>query len=571
MKRKNLYLLLVLVSINYSAYSQKLLSKLVAKTAGAQTSNAPVVSKLSDITPTIGYSSNLHPVEVGTVSQSFFEGWKTGAELIFVLLNNNNNIASSKVDGKVTIDGNEAAFSSAGIYYIVADPTNAPRKVEITTLSGEKSSFVLEPNKKQFKIKSINGLSEEIILDLSKDVEIELDDTNIPENTLLKVSIAINQVGIKSTYDVCYIKKGSKITVPAAAFRNINIQRDGKFKKSFISIGIDDEKPVTSLEGNIKSLYYTSNYSDGKIVTVKVEPKLNLGLEAKGKEGQMEYQILKPNAFTSRPFSHIKKLGFSSFSIKGTTYIQSSVIVQDKNVEKDLAQTTKTTTIIFPKQSDEVWNAVLSKMLPEVSKTFQTEFQATVASIDDISKQSSFKKINSFVENSNTEKEFVKGIGASKHLNPLTHLETYGINSLQEQLMKESNTDGLCKVNLELIISEDKEKAFLTPKFTYEITGKINGVMTNTKYVSGTITGTPIESDLIGLTIEYSSSGGGKAFKKDQKNVINTPASSISAEQLEKLIRSSDILVTFSKSLKQIIEAEKLNGDYEIVWNLQKL
>jgi len=259
MKKKLIILLTLILLTNFSSYSQKLLNKLIAKTAGATAPETPVVKKLSDVTPTIGYSSNLYPVEVGTVSQSFFEGWKTGGELIFVLLNNNNNLASSKVDGKVTIDGKEAAFSSAGVYYIITEPTNSPRKVELTTSSGEKSSFVLTPSKKQFKIKTINGLSEEIILDLSKDVEIELDDVNIPENTLLKISIAISQVGIKSTYDVCYIKKGSKIIVPAAAFRNITITRDGKFKKSFISVGIDDDVTATLIEDSLNSISYTSN------------------------------------------------------------------------------------------------------------------------------------------------------------------------------------------------------------------------------------------------------------------------------------------------------------------------
>jgi hypothetical protein len=570
MNKKILPLVLFIVTFNINPFSQKLLTKLIAKTAGSTTPSAPVVSKLSEVTPTIGYSSNLHPVELGTVSQSFFEGWKTGGDLIFVLLNNNNNLPSSKVDGTVTIDGKPAMFSSAGMYYIVADPSNTPKKIELTTSSGEKSSFNIEPNKKQFKIKTINGLSEEIVLDLTKDVEIELDDTNIPENTLLRVSIAINQVGIKSTYDVCNIKKGSKITVPAAAFRNINIQRDGKYKKSFISVGIDDNVVATTIEGNYKTIYYISNYSDGKMVNIKTEPKLNLGLTAKGKEGQIEYEISKPNASSSRPFSHIKKLGITSFSMSGKTFVQQSVIVQDKDVTKGLAQTTKTTTVTFPKQSDEVWNAVLTKMLPEITKSLQTNLQASVISIDDMTKQASFKKLNNFTPNTNTDKEFVKGIGATKQLNYLTHIESYGVNSLQEQVMKDAGADALCKVNLELILSSDKEKAMITPKLTYEITGKINGLLTNTKYVSGTISGTPIESDLIGLTIEFASSGDGKPFSKDNIKTYSSPATSISADQLEKLIRSSEIMTVFSKSLKQIMEEEKLNGDYEIVWDLQK-
>jgi hypothetical protein len=569
MRKKISHLLLFIILINFNTFSQKLISKLVAKTANATSVELPTTSKLSDLQPIVGIYSNLSPTELDLVSQSFFPSWKSGGQMIYITFHNATSPQAYKIDGTVTIDGKIAELSTNGTYYTITETTDSPKKIEVLTSSGEKSSFVLEPSKKQFNIKSINGLSQEITLDLSKDVEIELEDTKIPESNLLKISIAISQLGIKSTYDVCYIKKGSKIVVPAAAFRNINISRNGKYKKSYLALGVDDYVPVSSLEGNIKKIFYISNYSDGKMVSIKVEPKLNLGLTLKGKEGQMEYEILKPNAFTSRPFNHLKKLAITSFSISGITYVDHSVIVQDKNLEKDLAQTTKTTKITFPKQSDATWDAVLVKMLPELTKSLQTDLQASVVPIDELAKQTSYNKLISFSSNLNTEKEFIKGIGNTKRLNELAFVEAFGVACIQEQLMKETSSDALCKVNLELILSSEKEKAYLTPKFTYEIIGKINGFAANTKYVTGTITGSPIESDLIGLSIEYSTSGSGKPFIKDNVKTYSTAASSISAEQLEKLLRTSDIMTTFSKTLKQIIESEKLYGDYEIVWNLR--
>ncbi len=570
MKKKILILVTLVSLFNSVCTGQKLLNKLIAKVAGASAPEATVVSKLSGLTPTIGFGSNLHPLELETIPQSFFPGWKTGADLIFVMLNSKDNSAFTKIDGTVTIDGKVAEYSTSGVYYIVSDPTNAPRKVELTTSSGEKSSFMLEPNKKQLKVKSINGLTEDIILDLTKNVEIEIDDSKIPENTLLKISIAMSQVGIKSTYDVCYIRKGSKIVIPAAAFRNINIKADGKFKKSFISVGIDEDLQAQSINGTFTHVNYLSTYSDGMFVSVKTEPEINLGLLVKGKDeptnGTVTYEITKPNAFTSRPFSQIKKIGISSFVAKGITISATSVITQEKNLEKGEGQTTKTTTITFPKQSNEAWNSLLEKMYPEFTKVMQTEFSSSITEIDVVTKSTSFKKIKSSLPTVNTEKEFSVGIRNTQETNYFSFLESFGINSIQEELFKETGTDALCTFTLELILGEDKGKAFITPKLTYQISGKINGTQTNTTFITGFCLGKGIPSDLIGLEIEFNTTGG----KGTNDKKVHSVAGNISAQELEKLMRTSDLISSFTKSLKEMIAKEKANGDYEIVWDLQK-
>jgi hypothetical protein len=44
----------------------------------------------------------------------------------------------------------------------------------------------------------------------------------------------------------------------------------------------------------------------------------------------------------------------------------------------------------------------------------------------------------------------------------------------------------------------------------------------------------------------------------------------LTAEQLTALIRKSDLVAAFRKSLQDIKTQENSNGDYELVWNLQK-
>ena len=397
MLKPKFILVIALALITCNGFAQgKLLNKMLAKVAKkAGDANVTSTATLDDIVPMGGVESNLHPAELGTLSQSFFGNWQAGGDQIAFTFFKKNTNSFFKIEGTVTVDGKPVEYMSVGTYSVISAANSSPRKVEIATSSGQKSSFTIAPSKQSFKIVSINGQTDNVSLDLSRDVVIEFDKAPVGDQ-LLKVNIAINQLSIKSIYAVCYIRPGQTITIPAAAFRNINIVPSGdalySYKKSFLSVTAESLENATDISGNIPAVQYTCAYSDGKLITVTTEPNLNTGLVSKGKEnlkaGEVSYDFLKPNAFMSRPSTQLKKIGLLSAGITGRTFSEHSVITQEENKSKDEAQTTKTTTLEFPMQSDATWSATMQKMYPEILSIVQTELNASVLPLDAVAKYS---------------------------------------------------------------------------------------------------------------------------------------------------------------------------------------
>ncbi len=91
----------------------------------------------------------------------------------------------------------------------------------------------------------------------------------------------------------------------------------------------------------------------------------------------------------------------------------------------------------------------------------------------------------------------------------------------------------------------------------------------NTSSFTGTVVGKEIPSEDIGFDILY------KGFDKQgsygtMKEKVKQTVVEVSPEELEKIIRRTDLLNVFRIGRKEIIEKEKANADYETVWSLQK-
>lgn len=146
-------LLFVLLTPNLGNAQGKLMNKLVSKIAKkAGTANTITINSLDNIVPTVGMASNLDPIEVGTLSQSFFTNWKTGGDQVFVMLSKRNELAFCQVDGKVTVDGVPAEYVTSGMYSLISDPNPAPRKIEITTSTGQKLILQLHHPKRNLRL-----------------------------------------------------------------------------------------------------------------------------------------------------------------------------------------------------------------------------------------------------------------------------------------------------------------------------------------------------------------------------------------------------------------------------------
>jgi hypothetical protein len=445
------------------------------------------------------------------------------------------------------VDGVPAEYVTSGMYSLISDPNPAPRKIEITTSTGQKTNFTITPSNKKFKLISINGVKDNPSLDLTQDVTLEFE--GLSESALMKVSLTINQVGIKSTYDVCFVRSGSKIVVPAAAFRNINIKPAGdavySYKDCYLTVAAESSEKATDVSGAFSEVTYTSYYSDGKYVTISKEPVLNPGLSFKVGE---TIDFNKANAFLSRPFSQIKKVGVISFSMRGTTYHQAEQTASKSPMKLNpfggASTQTTVTTVTFTKEFP--WEAVLEELYPQFVQIIQSEFNAEVLPIEKITSSQAYQSVDTYVgDESLTKVQYAKPYKSTKVISafrPLT--DTYGANNVNQRIMNETGADALLTITLDLeTVEEGDNNVTMTPKFGFEIAGRNNGVNVNTLFGSGTIKQSPVRFNSKDATAEY---------------LANS------------VVRKADLVAAFRKGLQELKAKEKANGDYEVVWGLQK-
>ncbi|MBC7913820.1 MAG: hypothetical protein H7Y07_06815 [Pyrinomonadaceae bacterium] len=537
----------------------KAVTKLAAASGGAimkATGMISTTSNLEEVTPLITFNSNLYPAELGTATQAFMKGWKSGGDMITIMFTKKGSMGFNKIDGSVTIDGQPATYTNMGVYVAFSAQSAASRKVEIITSTGQKSSFTLSPYNKPFKILSINGQADNASIDLTKDVVVEFEQAPVTETGLLRLSLAINQLGIKSFYDLPFIKTGKTITIPAASFRNINIVPGGKalygYKNSYLSIAGEKISTTGNTSGTLPATKYDASYSDGKLLTVVKEPILNPGVTAKGTEkfakGDVDYTFFKPNAFLARPFNQIKKTGVSSFAIRGTTYKEGKESSTKSSFSAGgTTYTTITTSKLiaqFPQLSNQVWDAVLESLYKDFIAAAQQELSTSVLPLEAVTNTDSYRAIAPFSkDDENTSVEFSRAYKNSKLLSAFMPIsEGYGINNANNKIMNQSGANALMKFTFDLQIAIDGSYPVMVPKLAFELVGEQNGTVAETKYCTATIIGK------------------GSKF----------PEGNISAADLEKIIRKSDLVATFRKGLQELKAKEKANSDYETVWNLQK-
>ena len=510
---------------------------------------------LSSVVPMVAASSNLYPTALGTVDMSFFNGWISNGTLYTVFFSQKNKSGWAKIDGEVTVNGTPADYVSTGVYVAFNKDNTKPANIEVKTNSGQKTAFTINPSKYAVKILSINGQKgDNISLDLTKDVVVELDNAPGSENMQVHAKIAISILGLKTFYDLGYFKGSNKITLPAAAFRNVNIGPGStpmlSYKNSYLSIDRIESKKTTNVSGVYEPISYVTITQDGRFIAVTKEPELNKGLTVKGTEkfanGNVDYNFYKAHAFASRPFEHIKNLGVMSFSIRGTSYVdgKSSKSSSSYSVGGTTYTTTTTTHTWaqFPNVADDVWADALASLYTDFTGVAQQELKAPLLPIEKITSTPAYQNISAFSKDDETTSvSFSHSYKNSKLISAFIPIsEGFGENSADVKIIKESGANALMKFTFDLQIAIEKGKPVMVPKLAFEIIGENNGAFYGTKYCSATI------------------SGKGVRYPKN-----------ITAADIKEIVRQSDLLAVFRKGLQEIKAAETQNGDYKLLWDLQ--
>ena len=540
----------------------KLLVK-VAKVAGSVGGGAfgmvTTTDDLDEVVMTVGTMHNLRDKSVETADMAFFGDWLSGGTMTFFSFTQKAKAGVAKVNGEITVDGKKVDGDGMGIYSDFSAPDlKALKKISIKSAKGQQASFAIPAPTQTFRLLSVNGQKNNPAIDFSKDVTLELTlGENIDKNVPIQVNITARVLGISTLYPIGFFAPATKIVIPAANFRNVGINPSNDKLANYDNIYLElwrseFVKPI-DLVGNINIGSVGIMYTDGRLINVTTAPNVSKGIKYKGtekfKNGGMDYSFLKPNAFYSRPTSQIKKAGVLSLTIMGTTYKQGKTTSSSSSFSAGGTTYTTTTTstayATFPKISNEIWDEVLEGLYTDFTKVVETELNTSFVPVETITNTKAYQTITPFAqEDENTTTEFQR---AYKNTVVLQKFAPYSaMTGGATEIMKEAGVNALFKLLLDVKIAFDKGAPVMIPTLTVELLGMPNGDPSNgsqampTKYFEG---------EIVGDGVRYPA--GNNLTKAD----------------LDKVIRKSNLLDLFQRSLKELKAKELENRDYEIVWN----
>ena len=524
----------------FGGLMNRVMSKVVS--AGASIAGdkmTTLTADLSTITPLINRNAHIYPKNVATVETNFISNWGDGGDLVTLTFTGNTG-GLAKIDGTVLIDGKPADYASLGVYSAMAPGSPGARTVEISTTSGQKSSFTIPAPAGTLKIAAINGQKGVATLDLSKDVTIDLEGVG-SDTTPLLIRVVATTVGLRGFYDVAYVRPAARVTVPAAAWRNVNMPVGNTtlagFRNSYLLVLRQKYEKVQGGTGAFGYSQVLNAVSDGREIVASTEPNLNKGITVKGTQNfavsPLDYEMFKAHAFGSRPLSQVKRVAIVSFAIRGKTYQKTTSMNAGVG-----SMETRTETITFPQLSNSTWDAALDGLYAALMPVVREEL-GPVVPIDSVTDAFAYRAMSPYSENdANTKTHFSRAYRKTKLLSPFGPVSAgYGPNQLETFLMDQTGANALLRFTLDLVIS-DEGGGSMAPTLGFELAGAQNGNSGSTKYFTGKITGK-------GLPI---------------KGVVITP------EVVEKIVRGSDLAATFRAALKDLKAKEQANPDYALLW-----
>ncbi len=533
-------------------------AKVGASVGGRAFGMVTTADNLDEVVLSAGTMYNLRDKSVETADMAFFGDWLSGGTMTVFSFTQKSKTGVAKIDGEVTVDGKKTDSDSFGIYSDFS-PANltAPKKVTIKSAKGQQVSFAIPAPTQTVTLLSVNGQKGEPAVDFSKDVTLELAlGENVDKNVPIQVNITARVLGISTLYPVGTFAPATKIVVPAANFRNLGINpsndKIANYDNIYMELWRSELVKPIDLTGTMSISSIGVMYTDGRMINVTTPPNVFMGIKYKGtekfKNGGMDYNFLKPNAFYSRPTSQIKKAGVLSLAIMGTTFKQGKTTSSSSSFSAGGTTYTTTTTstayATFPQVANEIWDEVLEGLYSDFTKVVETELNTAFVPLTTITNSAAYQAITPYSqEDENTTTEFQRA-----YKNTVVLQKTLPFSAMtggSTEIMKETGVNALFKLLLDVKIAFDRGAPVMIPTLTVELLGMPNGDPTNgsqampTKYFEG---------ELIGDGVRY-------------------PASdNLTKEDLDKVIRKSNLLELFQRSLQELKAKELANPDYLKAW-----
>ena len=500
---------------------------------------------LGTVVPIVSRNANTWPKSLGTMETRIIKNWGDGGDLVTVSFTQRSGGFMSKIDGTVTIDGKPADYATMGVYSSMVATMKGPRRVEVATTTGQKAGFTIPAPRGALRIVSINGQPNPTTLDLTKDVTIQLAGVIPGDTTLLLVKAVTSVLGLRGFYDTFYVRPAATITIPAAAFRNLNIapgnvKMGANFNDSYLLVSRERWEDAQNATGPFAGMQVFTSESDGRSFAASASPEMNTGFSTKAElalpGGKLVYSLFKAGAFASRPIAQATNIAVISFAARGTTFLEK---VTERTTGN--SRTRETRTLTFPQLPAAVWDEALAELYRSMSPVFAQELGATILPIDQVVATPAYQSMAPYSkDDATTDVQFTQTYRGTKLISANVPIsEGYGWNRVDARLMRETGANALLKVTLDLQLSE-RGGASMIPTLAFELVGAPNGHSASTKFVTGTI------------------AGAGRPLKK---NEAITPA------VLREIMRTADFATALSAALRDFKAKEAANRDYQVIWS----
>lgn len=518
----------------------------------------------------VSYISNLFPRETQETGISYMgEAWQEGKNALSLIFFKNKGVGMYVLDEGGSIGyrnaGSQAAFTplpyiAYGAYSATLAANDlAPKEIQIVSPRGETMAFTVNPAP-SIKIKSINGLASNAKIDTNQDLILELDLPAQNTDSTIRVSLLSTVLGVKSFVDLAIVKPAPRIVIPAAAFKHLSVSSSAQGfvafdpGQNYLRVERYQIRGSESLRSRQVAAFQNlgQSWSTAAVqLTGNARDQSSLQVDGSlpiANNKVMTYQVASQNAFYSPPLATGKKFAVSSLHVEGTLYEQSTS-QSEKTSGNYRTITTTTITKEFPQLPSSVWEQVLQSFHSELSNALNKQFGIAMTPTETLLKSPTYQELEAASEE-NTYKFIKHSYKGSKYLLPRsigkileTTSSTFASDRPISRLMKESGTDGLLALNLNLQIAADENnKLILIPGLNYSISAPPHGyVVGPTTYAQGWVQGT------------------GVPFNAEQLK---------SVAGINQVIQQKELIAALQKSWKEL-DARQRTAGYHAIWGVK--
>lgn len=428
-------------------------------------------SDLGKAAISVFYQANLHPQSIMKYPTAT-PGWQTCGDAVFAGFTNRSGLGLSSTDGQFLVDDTNVESAGIGTFFHGFSPSERGTKtVKISSSNGDEVELEVSPAA-TLEILSVDGIrkGEEVIIDGTKDITIELKNGDADPKSNLHVQLVCKLVGTPVIYDVIVTKAKNTIYIPKEAFKNFEGSPSPFLGSNTLIVNRVKEQIVQNTDaGAIRTisaymdwmpLKVGGDLSKGSIMTSGFDESKNTKIDIDlSTEGEYNFSVTKGQPFTSPPVKLMKNVAIASFVVRGNL-----AATETSTGGGWIIETTKW----FPELGDEAWQKLVENMYAEFSGSLKQEIGWNILPLNQIVNTEAYKHAKP-IQDGATKNVVEVGAGGTKRILSSSSVDlfkdlsiTFGADFVSQRLVKELDVDAVLAITIDLNFDFDTET--LNPK-----------------------------------------------------------------------------------------------------------